>query len=218
MHTIDLVLAEDHHVVRAAIAALLQNEPDIDVIGEVADASMLIDVVEALNPKVLVLDAHIPGHRVIETTRLLRRRCPAVQVLVLSAYDRREYVVGLLGAGAAGYVLKDDPAEALIQAVRVVAQGGRWISPRVTHVLAQAVGGDDLQSSDQLTERENDVLQLMAAGARNDEIAEMLSITGQTVKNYVRSIFRKLGVETRVEAVLYAIDQGLVRQAIDEPL
>jgi DNA-binding NarL/FixJ family response regulator len=214
MSRIRVTLAEDHHVVRAAVAAFLANEPDIEVVGEVADATTLISVVKTLRPEVLVLDAHMPGHKVIETMRALRAQHPEVRVLVLSAYARSEYVVGLLGAGALGYVLKDDPASALAQAVRSVAGGKRWLSPQLTEMLVRAIGGSADHSSSELTEREQQVLQLMTDGLRNEQIAGALNITDQTVKNHIRSIFRKLGVETRVEAVLCALRQGLASRAI----
>ena len=204
---IRVVLAEDHHVVRAAIASLLAKEGDIEVVGQVAEATSLVSTVEALEPDVLVLDAHMPGHKVIDSARELRTSHSGVRILVLSAYNRREYVVGMLGAGAAGYVLKDDPPEALVAAVRAVAGGKQWLSPRVTQLLVKSAG-KDARLVEELTEREMEVLRLMAAGHRNERIADTLDITEQTVKNHVRSIFGKLGVETRVEAVLYAIGQG----------
>jgi DNA-binding NarL/FixJ family response regulator len=128
---------------------------------------------------------------------------------VLSAYERSEYIVGLVRAGAAGYVLKHDSSDMLVTAVRAVAQGEGWLSPRVADILVRSVRNYDEKPDAKLTEREVDVLRLMARGQRNDEIAEALFITNQTVKNHVRRIFRKLGVETRVDAVLYAIDQGI---------
>lgn len=211
MNNIRVVLAEDHHVVRAAVATFLTKEPDIEVVGEVAEGSALMDVVERLQPDILVLDAHMPGHRVVQSAKTLQASCPDVKVLVLSAYNRREYVVGLLSAGAAGYVLKDDPPEMLVRAVRKVAAGGEWISPRVAKVLVKSVRHEDKSASSTLTDREMEVLELMARGHKNEEIAEKLVITTQTVKNHVRSIFRKLGVKTRVEAVLYAINNKLIR-------
>lgn len=210
MGKIRIVLAEDHHVVRAAIASLLAKEADIEVVGEVPEAMALVPRVEALKPDVLILDAHMPGHKVIESAHALRARHPNVRILVLSAYNRREYVVGMLGAGAAGYVLKDDPPEALAAAVRAVAGGKQWLSPRVTELLVRSAANRDKRLVEELTDREAEVLRLMAAGYRNERIAEALSITEQTVKNHVRSIFGKLGVETRVEAVLWAIGQGWV--------
>lgn len=211
MSNIRVVLAEDHHVVRAAVATFLTKEPDIEVVGEVADGSALMDVVEKLKPDVLVLDAHMPGHKVVQSAKKLQLSCPDVKILVLSAHNRREYVVGLLSAGAAGYVLKDDPPEMLVRAVRRVAGGGEWISPRVAKVLVKSVRYEDKSTTTTLTDREMQVLELMGRGHKNEEIAEKLVITTQTVKNHIRSIFRKLGVKSRVEAVLYAINKKLIR-------
>ena len=216
MSKIRVVVADDHHVVRAAIAAFLLRERDMEVVGEVAEVKNLVPAVEELRPDILILDAHMPGHRVIETARYLRKKCPAVRILVLSAYDRKEYVVGLLGAGAAGYVLKDDSPETLAQAVRLVARGHQWLSPRVAGVLVSSAASDHEMPLEALTERESEVLRLMSTGCRNDRIAESLHITEQTVKNHIRSIFGKLGVETRVEAVLYAIAHGWIETTADE--
>jgi DNA-binding NarL/FixJ family response regulator len=207
---IRVLLAEDHHLVRAAIASLLAKETDIEVVGELADATTLVETVGALRPDVLVLDAHMPGHRVIDGARALRERHPGVRILILSAYNRREYVVGMLGAGASGYVLKDDPPEALAAAVRAVREGRQWLSPRVTELLVKSAAGNERGPVEELTDREAEVLRLMAAGYRNDRIAQTLDITEQTVKNHVRNIFGKLEVDSRVEAVLYAISQGWV--------
>jgi DNA-binding NarL/FixJ family response regulator len=206
---IKVVLAEDHHVVRAAFAALLAKEPDIEVVGEVANTDDLLQIITELRPDVLLLDAHMPGGKVIIAAKELRQRCPNVQILVLSAYERSEYIVGLVRAGAAGYVLKHDSSDMLVTAVRAVAQGEGWLSPRVADILVRSLRNYDERAAAKLTEREIEVLGLMARGHKNDEIAETLVITTQTVKNYVRRIFRKLGVETRVDAVLYAIDQGI---------
>lgn len=206
---IRVVLAEDHHVVRSAFAALLMQEPDIEIVGEVARTDNVMTAVEQSRPNVIILDAHMPGGRVINVARELRESYPDVRILVLSAYEQSEYVVGLVRAGAAGYVLKHDSSDMLVTAVRAVAQGDGWLSPRVAGILARSVRNQDERPSAKLTDREVEVLCLMSKGMRNDEIAASLVITTQTVKNHVRHIFRKLGVETRVDAVLYAIDQGL---------
>jgi DNA-binding NarL/FixJ family response regulator len=206
---IRVLLAEDHHVVRAAIASLLGKEADLEVVGEISEASGLLEAVRVVKPDVLVLDAHMPGQKVIEAARELHASHPGVAVLILSAYNRREYVVGMLGAGACGYVLKDDPPEALPAAVRAARAGRQWLSPRVTELLVKSASVDE-RIVEELTEREKEVLRLMSTGLRNEAIADALDITEQTVKNHVRSIFGKLGVETRVEAVLYAISQGWV--------
>lgn len=210
---IRMVIAEDHHMVRAAFIELLEKEPDIEVVGEAADTTSLMEVVNALRPDVLLLDAHMPGGKVISAARMLREQTPDVRILVLSAYERREYVVGLVRAGVAGYMLKHEPPEMLVRAVRTVAQGEDWLSPRVADILMKSVRDYEEQPKARLTRREMEILQLMAAGYRNDEIAEKLVITYQTVKNHIRNIFNKLHVETRVEAVLYAMHQDL--DAID---
>jgi DNA-binding NarL/FixJ family response regulator len=206
---IKVVLAEDHHVVRSAFAALLMQEPDIEIVGEVARTDNVIDKVKETEPNVLILDAHMPGERVINVAKELRELYPDVRILVLSAYEQSEYVVGLVRAGAAGYVLKHDSSDMLVTAVRAVAQGEGWLSPRVAGILARSVRNFDERPSPKLTDREIEVLCLMSKGMRNDEIAKALVITTQTVKNHIRHIFRKLEVETRVDAVLYALDQGL---------
>jgi DNA-binding NarL/FixJ family response regulator len=210
MSNIRVVLAEDHHVVRAALVSFLAQEEDIEVVGEVADGRALLETVRHLQPDVLVLDAHMPGHQVLKTAKAILAQQPTPRILVLSAYARREYVVGLLKAGASGYVLKDDPQEALIQGIRAVVQGRRWVSSRVMEVLVDSAGSLEYPATDELTKREAEVLELMARGYRNNQIAATLHVTEQTVKNYVRSIRQKLGAQTRVEAVLYAIDHGLV--------
>lgn len=217
--TIRIMLAEDHNVVRTAVAAYLSRRGDIEVVGEVAEGGqVLFDAVAEMQPDMLLLDAHMPGHDVdvIESARQLRERFPAMHILVLSAYDRREYVIGLLKAGAAGYVLKDDSSEMLLHAIRTVAGGGEWVSPRVANLLVETVRDQEQEPAAILSKREIDVLRTMARGYTNSKIAEELFITEQTVKNHVSSIFSKLEVETRVEAVLYALRHGLASAATGE--
>jgi DNA-binding NarL/FixJ family response regulator len=206
---IRIVVAEDHHMVGAAIAELLNKEADIEVVGQAADTNTLLEMVPSIKPDVLLLDAHMPGGMVISAARTLRESCPEVRILVLSAYDRREYVIGLVRAGVAGYMLKHDSPEMLVRAVRTVAQGEDWLSPRVADILMKSMRTFEERPREKLTSREVEILSLMAAGYRNEEIATRLVITYQTVKNHVRNIFNKLHIETRVEAVLYAMNQEL---------
>jgi DNA-binding NarL/FixJ family response regulator len=212
MQVIRVVLAEDHHVIRVALASFLAQEQDIEVVGEVADATLLFATIAEKQPDVLVLDAHMPGHNVLKTAKKLHAEYPSLRILVLSAYARREYVVGLLRAGASGYILKDDHQETLTQGIRAVARNRRWLSSRIMDILIQSADQEWYTAEDELTDREMDILRLMAQGQRNPQIAVALHLTEQTVKNYIRNIFRKLNVTDRVEAVLYALNHGLVPQ------
>ena len=210
MGKITILVAEDHHLIRAALVSFLAQESDFEVIGEVGDGSKIIEKVEVLRPNVLILDVHMPGHRVLKTTRSLKQTYPGLNILALSAYLQREYVVGLLQAGADGYILKDDPTESLIEGIRAVMRGRRWVSTRAMDMLVQSVDAFQQQLTDDLTERELDVLRLVAVGMRNSQIAEEMFLTEQTVKNYLRRIFEKLMVESRVEAVVLGIRLGLI--------
>ena len=208
--TIRILLAEDHHVVRTAVASLLARRPDMEVVGEVGEGGEpLLEAVARLEPDLLLLDAHMPGHDAVKSVRRMAEAYPDVRILVLSAYERQEYVVGLLEAGASGYVLKDDSSQMLLRAIRIVAEGGDWVSPKATKVLVNSMRNRVEAPGDSLTGREMDVLKALAQGNTNSKIAETLNIGEQTVKNHMSQIFKKLGVETRVEAVLYAIRHGL---------
>jgi DNA-binding NarL/FixJ family response regulator len=207
---IRIVLAEDHHVVRTAIAALLAKESDMEVVGEVADGLSLLKTVTQLQPDVLLMDAQMPYHKPITAVEQLNQQNPLVHVLVLSAFNLPEYVVGLLKAGANGYILKDDSTNLLLSAIRQVARGEEWVSPRATAILIESMRSEPPDIEAKLTKRELDVIFLMARGRRNEEIADELVVTEQTVKNHITNIFRKLDVETRVEAVLYALSADLV--------
>lgn len=209
---IRVLLAEDHHVVRAALVSFLSQDENIMVVGELADTNRLEITVKTCRPDVLLLDAHMPGRPVLETIQILRRQYPDLRIVVLSAYRRREYVIGLIELGAAGYILKDDPQESLIQAVKIASRGQQWFSPRILDLLIKT---EKPQTLHQLTEREKDVLRLLVKGRRNAEIAAELTLTEQTIKNYVRRIYNKLGVNTRVEAVRQTMKQNLL--SFDEP-
>ncbi len=178
------------------------------VVGEVSDGANLLAEVKRLKPDILLMDAQMPNHKPIAVAKQIRRDCPYVQIVILSAYNLRDYVIGLLKAGAMGYVLKDDPSQALLHAIRAVAGGREWVSPRVSRLLLDAVRSEN--PVERLTRRETEVLRLIAIGRKNNEIAIDLTISDQTVKNHITNIFRKLNAETRVEAILYAISSHLV--------
>jgi len=209
MSKIKIAMADDHNVVRTAVAAYLAKKPDLEIVGEVADPTLLPGVIDKTKPDVLLLDAHMPGHKVIKTARYLHDQYPNLRILILSAYDRHEYIVGLLKAGASGYVLKNDSLEMLDSAIRAIANGEEWLSPRVVEILIESVRSNN-SAQIMLTSREKEVLKLLTMGCKNSDIAERLVITVQTVKNHVSNIFNKLGVESRVEAVLFAVNHDLV--------
>ncbi len=207
---IRLFLAEDHHVMRAALRTLLSREDDIEVVGEAADGSRLLEEVERLQPDLLIMDAEMPSHQPALAVKRLRECCPNVKTLVLSAHNKRSYVVELFKAGVAGYVLKDDAADALLKAIHKVMAGEEWISPRVTALLIESLRHKEDSAVTELTDRELEVLTLLALGKTNQAIADELYLSAHTVRTHLYHIFEKLGVETRVEAAVFAISQGLV--------
>ncbi|MDH4187079.1 MAG: response regulator transcription factor [Nitrospira sp.] len=206
------VLADDHPVVRAGIKTMLEKEPDLRVAGEVEDGAQVEALTLHWQPDVLVLDVNMPGLDPVTTTRHLKEQCPALHILVLTAYDDDAYVTGLLSAGAIGYLLKEEALETLVAAIRAVARGESWLSQRIAGRLARraVARAEGATEPGPLTPREREVLRLLALGLNNDEIAESLVITRRTVHNHVSSVYGKLGLASRAEAVLYAIRHGVV--------
>jgi len=209
--SIRVLIADDHPVVRAGIVRMLNKEPAIHVVGEIGDGSQVERLTTENMPDVLVLDVNMPGLDPVITTRHLKEQCPTLHILVLTAYDDDAYVVGLLSAGATGYLLKEEALETLVTAIRAVAQGESWLSQRIAGRLARkALDRAETAPPGPLTPREQEVLRLLALGLGNDEIAERLVITKRTVQNHVSSVYAKLRLESRAEAVLYAIRHSLV--------
>ena len=203
--TIRVVIADDHRVVRDGLCYLLGQEPDIEVAGEAGDGRQTVDVVAATRPDVLLLDLYMPGldgHAVLTTLHDTPHR-PAVVVLTSAADD--QHLVRAMRAGATSYLVKTAPAEHVIAAVRDAAAGTASLSPelltRLTHALHRPPP-DPLQP---LSPRERDVLQLIARGRSNRQIARDLDIGEQTVKTHVRSILTKLGLQDRVQAAIFAL-------------
>lgn len=206
MATIRILLADDHPVVRDGIRDRVAREEDINVVGEAESGEETITQAQRLRPDIVLLDVAMPGPGAVNVMEALRKALPTVKVLVLSAFDDDEYVFGMLAAGAAGYALKDERLSTLVQAIRAVAGDETWLSPRVASKVARrAVGEKDPSSDSPLTEREREVLQLMAEGKENAEIAETLVITERTVKFHVGNIYAKLGATSRTAAVVEAI-------------
>jgi DNA-binding NarL/FixJ family response regulator len=212
MGIIRILLADDHPVVREGICNRLAREEDFVVAGEAANGEETIRQARRLRPDVVLLDVAMPGPGAVPVMEALRHADPAVKVLVLSAFDDDEYVFGMLAAGAAGYALKDERLSTLVEAVRAVAQGETWLSPRVASKVTRRAMGKETETAEiPLTGREQEVLDLMAQGEENAGIAAALVISERTVKFHVSNIYAKLGVTSRTAAVVEAIRRGWVR-------
>jgi DNA-binding NarL/FixJ family response regulator len=205
---IRVLLADDHPVVRAGLRTTLESEPDIVVVGEATDGDQAQQHCRALQPDVLVLDLNMPGPPAPATVSFVQAHCPNVRVVVLTAYDDDAYVRGLIEAGVGGYVLKDEAPEALVQAVRSVVHGGTWFSQPVVTKFVRASARPPT-TGPPLTERERQLLRLLAQGWDNARIAEESHLGEQTVRNYVSRLYGKLGVRTRAEAIVWARDHDV---------
>ena len=214
---ISVLIADDQDLVREGLRMLLEAEPGITVAGEAGTGSEAIAAARRLDPDVVLMDVRMPGMDGIEATRLVTRAGPgAPRVLVLTTFDLDEYVYDALRAGASGFLLKDVTAERLIDAVRIIASGDALLSPGVTRRLigefAQrpAARPQRMAALDELTPRETEVLELVAEGLSNSEIAARLVVTEETVKTHVSRILNKLGLRDRTQAVVAAYESGLV--------
>lgn len=211
---IKVLLVDDQELVRSGLRRILRPQEGFEVVGECPDGADVPAAVDGHRPDVVVMDLRMKHVDGIEATRRLREDGGAPPVLVLTTFDDDELLSGALRAGAAGFVLKDAPAEELIQAVKVVAGGESWLDPAVTgRVLVtyrETAATRPAEGADELTPREHEVLVLVARGLTNAEIAEGLYISEVTVKSHIGHIFTKLGLRDRAAAIVYAYDHGLV--------
>jgi DNA-binding NarL/FixJ family response regulator len=214
---IKVLVADDQRLVRAGLRSLLQAEPDLSVVAEAADGQQAVRHTAAYSPDVVLMDVRMPGLDGIAATRQMRDLGHPARVLILTTYDLDEYVFAALRAGAAGFLLKDTPSEQLAAGIRLVASGEGLLAPAQTgRLIAEfaSAGAPDPTKRDRLaslTDRERTVLQALARGGTNAEIARALFVTPATVKTHIANILAKLGLRDRVHAVIYAYESGLAR-------
>jgi NarL family two-component system response regulator LiaR len=213
MEAITVVLADDHPVLREGMRKLLEQQRDITVVGEAGNGHEAVGAVRSLKPDIVLMDVVMPRLNGIEATKQIKKTNPTTAVLILSAYDDDRYVLGLLDAGAAGYLLKNATGQEVIQAIRSVHAGEAVLHPAVAARLLARAGRlsprhAPVDSEEPLTGRELEVLQLAAKGHSNKEIAGELVLSVPTVKAHLVNIFNKLGVGSRTEAVLYGLRMG----------
>jgi DNA-binding NarL/FixJ family response regulator len=212
--TIRVLVADDQAMVRAGFRMLLAEEPDLEVVAEAANGLEAVDKASRFTPGVILMDIRMPELDGLQATRRILEADPSARVLVLTTFDLDEYVYEALAAGASGFVLKDDPPEELIRAIRTVAAGDALLSPAVTRrVIGEftRIQRPELPKGlDELTEREREIFELIATGRSNAEIAQKLVIGETTVKTHVTHVLQKLGLRDRVQAVVLAYQAGLV--------
>ena len=205
------VVVDDHAVVRSGIKLLLEREDDLEVVGEAGNGKDAIFAVRALKPDVILLDVVMPGESGIDVLPSLLRESPATKVLVLSMQDDPSYVREAFAAGASGYVLKEAADEEVVTAVREIANGGRYVHPALgARMVTAEAEARAAAEADPLSEREREVLRLLALGYTNQEIAKMLYISVRTAETHRAHIMQKLQISTRAELVRYALAQRLL--------
>ena len=211
-----VLLADDQSMVRAGFRMILESEPDIQVVGEAANGEQAAAATRRLRPDVVLMDIQMPGGDGLEATRRITQNPELVsRVVILTTFERDDYVFEALHAGASGFLLKNAPPEQLVDAVRVVAAGDALLAPSVTRRIIEQfarrpVEADVLARVESLTQREREVLVMLARGKSNSELAAALFVSEGTVKTHVSSLLAKLGLRDRVQAVVLAYETGLV--------
>ena len=212
MAKIRIVLADDHVILRQGTRQLLEHEPDIEVVGEASDGAEAVELVSKLKPDIVIIDVAMPNMNGIEATKKIKEILPGTKILVLTGYDYDEYIFSLLEIGAAGYLLKDVSGDDLVGAVRAVYQGEPVLHPTVMRKLMNRFKTPTTRQTetpiDVLSEREMEVLKLAVSGKSNKDIADGLNISLRTVQAHMRSIFNKLGVGSRSEAIVSGLKKG----------
>ncbi len=210
-----VLVADDHPLIRQGLAQVLEMEEDIEIVGEAGNGRECVEKARAVRPDVVLVDINMPVMNGLEASRAIKEALPEVGVLILTIHDADEYLLEAVRNGVDGYVLKDVDPAVLVQAIRSVKAGRGYLHPslgvRLMHGVRRQQGTREERAEDVLTAREVEVLHLLAEGVSNRDIAERLFISEKTVKNHTNSIFRKMGVSDRTQAVLQAIKKGWVQ-------
>lgn len=210
---IKVMICDDQAIVRDGLEMLLKLERDIEVVGLAQDGEQALELIPKTSPDLVLMDLKMPGMNGIEATRRIRQIYPEIKVLVLTTYDDDEWVFDAIRAGASGYLLKDTPREKVVEAIKGTISGAAYVDPAVAGKILKYTASQQIypvtQITDKLTSREEDVLRLMARGMSNAQIAAKLHLSEGTVRNHVSSIFSKLDVVDRTQAVIIAIQHGL---------
>ena len=213
MPKVRILIADDHAVLREGMRDLLSREKDFEVVGEASDGEEAARLGKELKPDVVIMDIVMPKLNGIEATKLIKQVSPASAILILTAYSDIHYILGLLEAGACGYLLKSARGSEVVGAVRAVSYGESVLDSVVTHKLLQRVvssekGNDEGRSAGQLTARETEILKLAARGMSNKEVADTLFLSLRTVKAHLTNIFNKLGCGSRIDAIIKGLREG----------
>jgi NarL family two-component system response regulator LiaR len=207
--TVKLVIVDDHRVVRSGVKALIETEPGLEVIGEAGDGREAVTKVKAQQPDVVLMDLVMPEMDGVEATRELTKLSPAPEILILTSFSEEERIIQAIKAGASGYLIKDASPDELVQAIEDVYNGESTLDPKVAGTVLRSVQNEPEDSSEELTNREIEVLELLAEGLPNEDIAEKLYISERTVRSHVSNILGKLGLANRTQAALYAVRNGI---------
>jgi DNA-binding NarL/FixJ family response regulator len=215
LDSIKILLAEDHAVVRESIRESLSREAEFNVVGEASDGEEAVLLAQKLVPDVILMDISMPVLNGIEATRRIKAFQPSVAILILTAYDDEQYIFSVLSAGAAGYLLKDIGMQELVEAIKTVYKGDSVLHPTIAKKVLQQIrslkeGPPRDLAHDTLSDRESHVLRLAARGLTNNGIAQELNLSVSTIQSHLRSIFNKLGVGSRTEAMIEAMKKGLL--------
>ena len=216
MNKITVIIADDHELFREGTRNLIDKEPDIEVIGEVVNGKEAIELTIRLQPNIVLMDIAMPVINGIEATRQIKANQPSTAVIILTAYDNDQYIVALLEAGAAGYLLKNVSGNELLNAIRSVYAGEAVLHPAIARKVFNYFNPadhkqDELSDEPEVSEREMEILKLAAKGMSNQDIADSLFLSRRTIQAHLGNIFRKLNVGSRTEAVLHAIRKGWIK-------